>query len=332
MNLHDNELVLPHIITTLQDFTTFAGPENIFLSVFESGSADKTKLILENFMTNLLCNYEIVTSPIFLNVKANHRIDFLAYVRNKAMTPFYRSSTSAGFYEQHLKYDSVIFLNDAYACANDVLELEYQRILNDAGIVGGMDYVHTYHFEMLYDTWVAKDVEGLNFLIKPHDEIHYDEISKKRGSKQLPLQVTCLWNGMVSLNPLPFMNGYRFRRGHNRQPGQVEPGECASSECQTLCLDFIKMGLSRIVMVPRVKLAYNWATYKAIKFDNTHFTNKIKAHQPFTEEEDLQVPFRDFEETFWCQPNYDSHRGSRSPKGEHFERYPVHQSPVQNDR
>eukprot|EP00835_Amoeboradix_gromovi_P000970 NODE_37_length_31305_cov_0.348939.p6 type:complete len:436 gc:universal NODE_37_length_31305_cov_0.348939:5247-6554(+) len=339
INLHNNEEVLAHLLTSVNKFIEYVGPERVFLSIFESGSTDETKSLLSKFIFIFKCSFKVETSPISNNVEnptklkkyKNHRIDFLVHVRNKAMNPFYSGvavkKQFAQNYEANLDYDSILFINDIYFCANDLLELEYQRVLNKGGMASGMDYVRSIRNSIIfYDSWVALDRNGYSFRSSNFDNIYRDTESAQRGKEQLPLQVTCAWNGMVSLSTIPFKNGYKFRRGTNGTPAEKTPGECSTSECQTLCLDYIKTGSSRIIMVPRVKVAYSWSDYLMLKKEGDYY-DAILPDQPFKPTESVPIPFRKFSPKFHCQPNYDGHRGIRITRGEYFEAYPAHKSP-----
>eukprot|EP00835_Amoeboradix_gromovi_P003231 NODE_205_length_14851_cov_0.317584.p4 type:complete len:420 gc:universal NODE_205_length_14851_cov_0.317584:8953-7694(-) len=335
VNLHNNENVLPHLMTSINEFVRFVGPKNVFLSVFESGSLDNTTSILSKYVPFLESKHRIETSPInniLNNTDRNHRIDYLVYIRNKAMNPLYRSVAKikhyAGHYEDHLSYDSVLFINDIYFCANDLLELEFQRVLNKASISGGMDYVKGMGNNLIfYDSWVALDINGLQFKYAKLDNIYRDVPSRRRGLQQLPLQVSCAWNGMVSLSAKPFLNGYIFRRGSNRNALFKDPGECASSECQTLCLDFIKLGYPRVLMVPRVKVAYTYSNYLSLKSSGI-FYDKYPPDGPFKKMENETTPMVNYQLNFNCQPLYDKHRGPRDDNIKYYEQYPEHADPV----
>eukprot|EP00884_Botryococcus_braunii_P011448 jgi/Botrbrau1/20303/Bobra.31_1s0080.1 len=64
----------------------------------------------------------------------------------------------------------------------------------------------------------------------------------------LRFPVTCCWNGLAVANAQPFLEGYEFR-GHLT-------GECHASECSLMCEDFFRLGYSRFIVDPGVRLAY----------------------------------------------------------------------------
>jgi hypothetical protein len=74
-----------------------------------------------------------------------------------------------------------------------------------------------------------------------------------RFQQHLPVQVQSCWNGIAVLDPAPFYqpNRVRFRMA------RIAEGECSASECSLICNDYWEAGYGRILMVPRVKLAYD---------------------------------------------------------------------------
>eukprot|EP00834_Sanchytrium_tribonematis_P005999 NODE_406_length_7988_cov_0.615794.p3 type:complete len:340 gc:universal NODE_406_length_7988_cov_0.615794:1397-378(-) len=262
INLHDNQEILPQMLGNILELMTVIRPSNLFLSIFESGSNDMTKGILLKFfelIKPLNVQFEIFTSPLSRKRSMN-RIEYLAYVRNLALEPLFKemevAESNAKFFDHPNNYNAVIFLNDVYFCVNDVLELLYQQALNDASMVSGMDYDAPNGLPHFYDVWVAHLTSGRNARKEFLDQISDDTESNERLSKMLPVQMSCVWNGISVMHIGAFQKGIRFRRGNNVRPKMNQPGECAGSECMSLCLDFIRNGFSKIMMVPRVKVAF----------------------------------------------------------------------------
>ena len=131
---------------------------------------------------------------------------------------------------------------------------------------------------------------------------------------------------MVSLSIKPFLNGLQFRRGNNRKEGLTEPGECAGSECTTLCNDMIKMNHSRILSIPRVKVAYDWNEYKLLKSDPS-FIERFPINAPYKAAENISIEWRNLHESFYCMSYLDGNRG-RSPMNGYQEFFPKHKSPA----
>jgi len=72
----------------------------------------------------------------------NHRIEYLAEVRNAAFVPLHELREGQGEF-----FDTVIFMNDILPCVDDLLELIWQSRRNNAGITCAADYM--YHEEIV---------------------------------------------------------------------------------------------------------------------------------------------------------------------------------------
>jgi len=156
-------------------------------------------------------------------------------------------------------FDRVVFLNDVFFCASDVIRL----LLHDTDMACGMDYdtgtyesllSHSLHsFQpgeapKFYDTWVARDLEGKQLTkLPPHFKDPADQLKFLSGE---PIPVQCCWNGLAVINAEPFHRGLRFRHARD--------GECKSSECSHFCDDLWLNDYRRIIIDPQVKLAYTW--------------------------------------------------------------------------
>ena len=106
---------------------------------------------------------------------------------------------------------------------------------------------------MFYDNWVARDINGTALENAPFEAIFQHGPSQERFLQHLPLQVQSCWNGIAVLDSAPFYTPphVRFRMAH------IAEGECSASECSLICNDYWEAGYGRILMVPRVKLAYD---------------------------------------------------------------------------
>jgi alpha-1,3-mannosyltransferase len=106
---------------------------------------------------------------------------------------------------------------------------------------------------VFYDNWVARDINGTALENAPFESIFHHEPSSHRFQRHLPIQVQSCWNGIAVLDPAPFYSPphVRFRMA------RITEGECSASECSLICNDYWEAGYGRILMVPRVKLAYD---------------------------------------------------------------------------
>ncbi|GFR42846.1 hypothetical protein Agub_g3804 [Astrephomene gubernaculifera] len=293
------------------------------ISVYESGSKDNTVpwlLVAEQLwgaagmrtfvVVNGSLTRQMVTDPFSGKYHKQHRIQFLASVRNAALEPLYGAPPGT--------YDNVVFVNDVFFCAADLFRLTHlkadiacgldfevwvghkkghmsgitqrnfdqrrrrRRLQSSSGASNAADAstadltLHTsinqmsdVHLDELvrqmaaegrirnapvkikynfYDTWVSRDISGKQFV----SDVPYISDRRTRDilSKGMPVPVKCCWNGAVIINAAPLVNGLRFRSGIS------EKGECDSSECSLLCQDYRRVGATRVVVDPSVRVAY----------------------------------------------------------------------------
>ena len=106
---------------------------------------------------------------------------------------------------------------------------------------------------MFYDNWVARDINGTALENAPFEVVFHHPYSNERWQRHLPVQVQSCWNGIAILDPMPFYTppAVKFRMAN------ILDDECSASECSLICNDYWQAGFGRIMMVPRVKLAYD---------------------------------------------------------------------------
>jgi alpha-1,3-mannosyltransferase len=129
--------------------SSILGFHNVFISVFENGSKDQTKALLRIF--DALCRSVglrvVIRSSLRTRGAFNHRIEYLAEVRNEALAPLWEMRDTEGEV-----FDSIIFMNDVLPCVDDVLELVWQSRKQNAGITCGSDYI--FHEEVVSRDWL----------------------------------------------------------------------------------------------------------------------------------------------------------------------------------
>jgi len=106
---------------------------------------------------------------------------------------------------------------------------------------------------VFYDNWVARDINGTALENAPFEVVFHHPLSNERWQRHLPIQVQSCWNGIAILDPMPFYTppAVKFRMAN------ILDDECSASECSLICNDYWQAGFGRIMMVPRVKLAYD---------------------------------------------------------------------------
>ncbi|EEB88959.1 hypothetical protein MPER_13006 [Moniliophthora perniciosa FA553] len=320
INLYNSFDIIPDLFATLFRLSAILGPQNIYVSIYENGSTDQTKALLRIFdaLTKSVGLRVTIRTSMRTRGAFNHRIEYLAEVRNAAFLPLHELRDAEGEI-----FDTIVFMNDILPCVDDILELIYQSRLNNAGITCAADYM--YHSEIqspvFYDNWVARDINGTALENAPFEMIFHHPESSARFQAHLPIQVQSCWNGIAVLDPAPFYEPphvrVRFRMA------RITEGECSASECSLICNDYWEAGYGRIMMVPRVKLAYDRKVYDIIHPQRRNLTSirgykrlggvpdeRMKDPQDrawfgphdrlFTEEESVSLDFVGGPSHVWC--------------------------------
>ena len=296
----------------MRELARWLGPDRFFLSVYESSSKDRTPDMLRqmgdwfsgqqppyrhNIVTANASDWRDYCEEAGLGARcagqggstakakslrdAEHevRIPIMALLRNKAMAPlrsaFAFDDDDAGDPASRTR---VLFINDVLFRAADAARLLLNRgELHDGahGADQAYDMACALDFEELglYDTWVARDIQG------DHVSQWYPFVGDKRTRALVrsgqPLRVYACWNGMVAIDAAAFVHGgatFRSWRvgepvsphplaahdtlevfGRNRSTGL----DCAVSECHLICKDLWAMGRSRIYLNPAVRVFYS---------------------------------------------------------------------------
>ena len=144
INLYNSFDVIPDLFATLFRVAAILGYHNVYVSIYENGSTDQTKALLRIF--DALCRSVGLRVTIRTSMRTrgafNHRIEYLAEVRNAAFVPLHELRDAENEY-----FDSIIFMNDVLPCVDDLLELIWQSRRNNAGITCAADYM--YHEELV---------------------------------------------------------------------------------------------------------------------------------------------------------------------------------------
>ncbi|KAI0701950.1 glycosyltransferase family 69 protein [Cytidiella melzeri] len=237
INLYNSFDIIPDLFATLFRVSAILGYQNVYVSIYENGSTDQTKALLRIF--DALCRSVGLRVKIQTSMRTrgafNHRIEYLAEVRNAAFVPLHELRNTENEY-----FDSIIFMNDILPCVDDLLELIWQSRRNNAGITCATDYM--FHDELgspvFYDNWVARDINGTALENAPFESVFHQPHSQERFQRHLPVQMQSCWNGIAVMDPAP--------------------------ECSLIANDYWDAGYGRILMVPRVKLAYDNRVYDII--------------------------------------------------------------------
>ena len=144
INLYNSFDVIPDLFSTLFKVSAILGFQNVYVSIYENGSNDQTKALLRIF--DALCKSAGLRVQIRTSMRTrgnfNHRIEYLAEVRNAAFVPLHELRDAHGEL-----FDTIVFMNDVLPCVDDLLELIWQSRLNNAGITCAADYM--YHSDLV---------------------------------------------------------------------------------------------------------------------------------------------------------------------------------------
>lgn len=256
MDLYNSAPILPGLLSAVVEAMRFLGEDHCALSAVEGRSTDRTYDILAGVgeeLTKLGVNFYLTTNDI--DPKSGDsvdRIDALARLRNQALKPLVDSERSL-----YSRDAIVLFLNDIILCADDILELLHQHVVQSADMTCAMDWNKKDGRILFYDAWIARGMSGDTFFEIPQSSewtfasnlFWNDRLSKQKLEAKEPFQVYACWNGMAVFHAKPVLDGeVHFRHS-------VE-GECFMGEPTLFCKDFWRKGYGKIQVVPTVNVAY----------------------------------------------------------------------------
>lgn len=139
INLYNSFDVIPDIFATLFRTASILGYQNVFVSIYENGSSDQTKALLRIFdaLARTVGLRIIIRTSMRTRGQFNHRIEYLAEVRNAAMVPLHELRDNEGEI-----FDTIVFMNDILPCVDDLMELIWQSRRQNAGITCAADYMY----------------------------------------------------------------------------------------------------------------------------------------------------------------------------------------------
>ncbi|TBU36820.1 cryptococcal mannosyltransferase 1-domain-containing protein [Dichomitus squalens] len=240
---HQNEQVLPYWTQTTLDAITYLGTDNVFVSVVENYSSDRSPELLREFASEL--DKRGVKNRILVQDETIKKPEKVA------LEPLLA----------HGGYDKVLFSNDIFIEPESVIELLETRD-GDFDFACGLDFGHF----GAYDMWVLRDRVGhLTAGIWPY---FFDTAGYEAMKKENPVPVFTCWNGIVVFQADPA--GHPWAKKLGPSPALTSPlvfrasveGECYSSESFLLPYDLRRiMGLNKIYANPRVVNGYVWKYY-----------------------------------------------------------------------
>ncbi|KAI3658452.1 hypothetical protein MP638_002396 [Amoeboaphelidium occidentale] len=176
------------------------GRSNVYVSLLENGSSDKSKDLLEGLRAELLARkveHRILTEDE--PKEFVRRIPYLAELRNKVMEPLRNHN------ETNRRFDRVVFFNDILWDYSDVFRLlsSYQEHYD---ALCGLDFDYTF-----YDSFATRDFyDGqAKFQWPPsnYKPYFFNKTSQDSVWKREHVRVFSCWNGLAVLNAKPFYDG-----------------------------------------------------------------------------------------------------------------------------
>ncbi|KAF9879098.1 polysaccharide export protein [Colletotrichum karsti] len=255
------------------------GRENVYVSVYESGSWDESKRWLRELDEELgrrgvrrnvvlderTHQHEVEDVPAEGEAREGwivtprgkremRRIPFLAGLRNRTLRDLWRLSAEGEV------FDKVLFLNDVVFRAEDVLAL-LDTNRGQYAAACSLDFSEPPYY---YDTFALRDSEGSAHLMQtwPYFRSRRSrEALVDRYSDAVPVR-SC-WNGIVAMAAAPFLTTAEDRRLRFRAVADslAEEKHLEASECCLIHVDNPLSGPLGVFVNPRVRVGYNGPAY-----------------------------------------------------------------------
>ncbi|KIV86627.1 hypothetical protein PV11_02227 [Exophiala sideris] len=261
----------------LLDLIGVLGKDNVYVSIYESGSWDNTKELLQTLEKVLVENSiprtvildptthedEVNASP--LDEQGNprpgwiqtttvgvgkelRRIPYLARLRNKSLEPL------LDMHAQGHDFDKILFINDVVFTPSDVLSL----LATNQGSFSAACAMDFHYPPAYYDTFALRDTEGYGSIMTSFPYFRSVE-SREAMLQGRAIKVQSCWNGMIAMDTAPFYEGLRFRA----LPDSLASKHLEASECCLIHTDMTAMNLAGngIYMNPSVRVGYTVNAY-----------------------------------------------------------------------
>ncbi|KAJ7211650.1 capsular associated protein [Mycena pura] len=243
------------------------GPENVFVSIYESNSHDRTKALLREFQGQLSLGG--VRNRVLLDTdgqrregwqsNGHERVQYMADMRNRALDPLQDGLRGK-------RFDRIIFFNDVYFDWKSIIRLLATKG-GDFDLGCGLDYDGI----VLCDTWVIRDSCGQRAKeIWPY--FSFDPVAVAALRSEDPIEVATCWNGVAAFDANWFLPPIPPFTIPKDAPLKFRGDTvCPESECFLIGYDMhlrTAPTRPRIYVNPQVSVAYtpqNWLYYGKIK-------------------------------------------------------------------
>ncbi|KAI9052801.1 hypothetical protein LZ554_003074 [Drepanopeziza brunnea f. sp. 'monogermtubi'] len=255
------------------------GPQNVYVSIVESGSQEDTKGALRDLERELIALG--VGNRIYLGIDVNEqlqfirnppkegenrtgwirtnrasewevrRIPYLAALRNQAMEPMTDPS-------QKMKFDKILWINDVLFSTEDVTTLLSTRD-GDYAAACAIDVASNPH--QYYDTFALRDINGDKTASQRYPYF-FSSVSRSALYYNQPIPVASCWNGLISLSAAPFYANPPLKfRGITDSLGNEH---LEGSECCLIHSDNPLRRIKGVWVNPNVRVAYKASQYSAV--------------------------------------------------------------------
>jgi Cryptococcal mannosyltransferase 1 len=271
--LKDNEDILKAGWSdAVVNLTQALGPDNVWVSIHESGSRDGTKkelLRLGSRLRRLNAGHEInmadvsedmhnmipKNGPGWIDVQGKRmmrRIPWLAELRNMNIETLTASN---------ITFNKILFLNDVIFTSDDALELLLTRD-GDYAAACGFDYNRPWPSVAFYDQFATRDSDGQELASLYHP---YFAKGKSRDAllDSSPIPVKSCWSGIAAFDAAPFQDlryPLRFRAVHD----SLAENYLEASECCLIHYDNPRSAFKGVWMNPNVRVGYDIMRYDAV--------------------------------------------------------------------
>ena len=212
-NLFNSERILPRYTEALLQFIDDVGPHNVYVSIYENDSQDRTPEMLRAFSIELRrrgVRRRIKTVTKRKGFKHLERIRRLAYLRSEAMDPLW---VELGGRLDGRPFDRVIFLNDILYDTEAV-----HTLLATNGGVFDQACAIDYYAIGLYDTYVFLSHSWVTRDVTPAAPARCGPSLRAATTRRVSTVAKRCWRTRAGTAWSPLMRGGSCRRAWRRPP------------------------------------------------------------------------------------------------------------------
>ncbi|CAM1506832.1 Fc.00g064730.m01.CDS01 [Cosmosporella sp. VM-42] len=275
MHFNNGKILKSHWNDAVLKLTEVFGRENVYVSIYESGSWDDSKQALKQLDDELKrrrISHRVEVSDVTHHdeiakgdqgdqgdgwidtargKKELRRIPYLAKLRNKTLKDLFE------LHEKGVRFDKVLFLNDVIFTVEDVLTL-FDTNGGDYAAACSLDFSKP---PLYYDTFALRDIEGHAHTMATWPYFRSSASRNALVNHLDAVPVTSCWNGIVVMPAEPFIGSSQLR--FRAVPDSLALHHLEGSEC---CLIHADNPLSKtrgVYLNPRVRVGYNAEAYEA---------------------------------------------------------------------